>query len=307
MRTSTEVETITLEDIFKRYPRPESGLLEFVDQTISQRTGITDFSLCELELTLNPLQINHGIRDIMQEVLDQLCHLIAHFDCDIVLLSGRPSRLPVISDMLSATLTFSPDKIIRLGDYRFGHWYPFADPNGYVSDPKSTVCVGALIGYLNNNERLPGLRFNLERLDRIQTTAKYLGVMSAGIPRIAGVNVLVSPEVKEGVFNFYGEQLIIGMRQLDSEDWIASPLYVFDFKDDDKKEALSRQGHHYPFQVKVTRFAGKGEFLSEEELIITDRDGVPIDTGYFDFSLRTTMNQQAHWRDSGSFIVQIEG
>lgn len=303
---STKVDKITLQDVFDKHPKPESGLLEYIDKKIAQATGLEDYSICDVEIVLNPQQINHGIKDVIGNVLKQLSFLIAKFDCDVILLSGRPSRLPVIQEILTSMLSFSPDKIVCLGDYRFGHWYPFANSMGYVGDPKSTVCVGALIAYLNSNERLPGLRFDLSPLDEIKTTANYIGVMNANCDQIDSKDILLAPDKEEGTFKFYGESVVIGMKQLESNDWIASPLYVFDFKSDEKKEGFKKNGYKFPLSITIRRIGNAGEFISKEDLIALDRDGTVVENQYFDFSFKTAPSTQENWKDSGSFIVNIE-
>lgn len=301
----TKVESITLDEVFKKYPKPESGLIEYVNEKISSATGI-DFSICCVEFDLNPNQINHGINDVMVEVINQLSHLISNFDCDMILLSGRPSRLPIIREMVTKNLLFSPDKVVCLGDYRFGYWYPFANPMGYVGDPKSTVSVGALIAYLNSQEILPGLRIDMSPLDAIDSTANFIGVLNADSDRIAGKDILLSRDKSEGTFNYYGEPVEIGMKQLESDDWIASPLYTFEFKSLDKKEVFRREKYKYPLKVLIKRLGEKGEFIDKESISITDDEGIAVDSHYFNLNFSTVAKSQTHWKDSGSFIVNIE-
>src|SRR5690606_19617741 len=136
---------------------------------ISNKTGIIDYNIEDVLIQVDSVTINSGIYDVIGHVLRQLSFVISHFDCDLLLLSGRPSRLPIITEILTSTFDFSPDIIVNLGDYRFGNWYPFADSTGYVDDPKSTVCVGALVAYLNQIGRLPSIRFDFSNMNKIQT------------------------------------------------------------------------------------------------------------------------------------------
>jgi hypothetical protein len=298
-------EEIQIGEIFKQYPRPKNGLIEYINKTIARNTGILEFDLESLRVQLNNAQINQGVRDIMTEVINQLGHLIAQFDCDLILLSGRPSRLPVIREVLLESLLFSPDKIVCLGDYRFGQWYPFANSGGYVKDPKSTVCVGALVAYLNDCGRLPGMRFELSKLHGIASTATFIGVMDSAKERINEDDVLVGPERNGGEFRFFGEPVVIGFRQLQIPDWIASPLYVFDFLDEESKSKVYAEGNRYPFKVTVRRQGITGEFLDLKDFTVIDAAGRMIENRRFEFALRTTIKHQLHWRDSGSFITKL--
>jgi hypothetical protein len=307
-QNSVDSVSILLDDIFERQPRPVQSLIDYANDLIRKNTGMDNFDLCSVPVLFNPLQINYGISDVIKPILDQLSYLISQFDCDIILLSGRPSKLPIISQILSGSLRFGPDKIIKLGDYKYGNWYPFANAEGYVDDPKSSVCVGALIAYLNSFGNLPKLQFDMEFLNKVESTAKYIGVIDPHRENILDPQILISPSQKEGTFRFDGAPVRIGMRQLDSEDWTASALYVFDFKDDERKEKFLRQNFKYPINARVMRKGEKGEFLDDKEIQLTDKDGQEVEySRYFNFSFQTVSSGKTYWKDNGSFIVKIEG
>jgi hypothetical protein len=304
---SENQQTFTVREVFDEYGSPESGLIDYINNSIVNRAGVDEYDIQDLLIQIDDSSVNTGIRDVVGDMLEQMSYLVTHFDCDIILLSGRPCRLPEINNIISSTLSFSMDKIVNLGDYRFGNWYPFANSSGYVNDPKSTVCVGALIAYLNEISRLPSMRFDLTELKNITSTAKYLGVINynQGVGIIKNDDVIFSPEKSEEVLSFYGEPISIGMRQLKSEDWIATSLYLFDFKDDDRKSKTCKE-YKFPYKLKFTKNSSKGEFFSREDIEIEDALGLPIDNYNFDFLLRTSSTDQIHWKDSGSFITRID-
>lgn len=304
---SNSSHSFLIKEVFEEFEKPKSRMLPYINNKISNKTGIIDYNIEDVLIQVDSETINSGIYDVIGHVLRQLSFLISHFDCDLLLLSGRPSRLPIITEILTSTFDFSPDIIVNLGDYRFGNWYPFADSTGYVDDPKSTVCVGALVAYLNQIGRLPSIRFDFSKMNKIQTTAKYIGVikLEKGLGSIAQPNIIFSPEQNEGEFKFYGEPVPIGMRQLKSENWIATPLYMFDFLDDERKKRLNKN-NKYPYTVKFNRIQSSGEFIDKEDIEITDSEGAALDVYDFDFSLRTSNYFQLHWKDSGSFITPIE-
>lgn len=301
------VYSFTLKEVFEEYEKPKSKLISYINKKIQNRTGVESYEIQNVIFKIDSLEINSGIKDVMNDVLKQLSFLVSHFDCDLLLLSGRPSRLPVISEIISSTLNFGANIIINLGNYRFGNWYPFADSTGYVNDPKSTVSVGALIAYLNGISRLPKLRFDFDKMNKIQTTAKFIGLIEfdRGLGAIKSDKIIFAPQQDEGEFKFYGEPIAIGMKQLEAEEWIATSLYLFDFRDDDRKKKLSND-YKYPYHLKFKRIESEGEFISKDDIEITDNEGVPIDQYNFDFSLRTSNYFQLHWKDSGSFVTRIE-
>lgn len=304
IRSRSSRKTIKLGDAFIEHPRPENGLVEYLNKKLKEGARVDDFNLEGLEIVLDAQLINEGIRNILSPVIEQLGFLIAHFQCDIILLSGRPSRLPIITDMLVQTMLFSPDKIICLGNYRFGNWYPFADSNGYVHDPKSTVCVGALIAFLGKQGVLPSVHLNFENFKKIESTAKYIGTMDNSLERIKKRDEILTPEQNSGSFSFR-VPVVLGMRQMASEEWIASPLYVFDFKDTERRDRFYREGFLLPLSVKVSRHGDAGEFIRSDDLVIKDDRGKLVENSFFEVTLRTSGKMQEHWRDTGSFVIRL--
>lgn len=300
-------DSFKLSEVFEEYEKPKTRLLPYINKKIISKTGIKEYDIQDVLIQADSETVNSGIEDVIGDVLKQLSFLVSHFDCDILLLSGRPSRLPIVTDIITSTLNFGTDIIVNLGNYRFGNWYPFADSTGYVHDPKSTVSVGALIAYLNEISRLPGMRFDFSKMKKIQTTAKYIGLIEhdRGLGVMENKGLIFSPTQSEGEFNFYGEPIAIGMKQLQSEKWIATPLYLFDFRDNERKKRLTKE-YKFPYRLKFNRTQSTGELLYKDDIEIMDADGNPLDNFDFDFSLRTSNYGQTHWKDSGSFITRIE-
>ena len=82
-----------------------------------------------------------------------LCEIVHLYDCDVLLLTGRPSRLPGVRNLFQTLLPLPPDRILTMHDYRTGAWYPF-NRRGRIDDPKSTAAVGAMLCLLGQG-RLP--------------------------------------------------------------------------------------------------------------------------------------------------------
>lgn len=296
---------LTISELFEKYPKPTNGLLEHINNTMHKFTGVETFDIEQVQFTVDATTVNLAASDVMSNVLKQMTYLIGKFDCDIVLLSGRPSRLPIVQSIIMSYFAFSPHKVVRLGGYRFGAWYPFADPNGQVSDPKSTVSVGALIAYLNSEQLLPAMRFDNRYLTNIDSTSRYIGLLDNLGDKINSAHVLVSPSSNKGKFKFYGDPVILGMRQLKEENWIATPLYIFEFNTDEEKELLLGRGLSFPLDVSITRYGETGEFLSDDDLQITDAQGNLVENKFFNFTLCTSKRGEEFWRDSGSFIIGV--
>src|SRR3546814_13749317 len=74
-------------------------------------------------------------------MLQTLGEMVWRYRCDLMLLSGRPSRLPAVAAILRETACLSPTRIVPLHSFRVGRWYPFRDARATISAPKTTAAV----------------------------------------------------------------------------------------------------------------------------------------------------------------------
>lgn len=296
----------TIGDIFKDFSKPKNNLIPYIEKTIKTQCGLEEFNFYDILIDFDTLKINYAISDILKPVVEQMTKLVSVFDCDILLLTGKPSNLPVIRDLFSKTMVVSPDKIISLGDYKIGTWFPFANSVGDVKDPKTTVIVGALISLLSSINRLSDFRIDLTELNNIDSTANIIGVMDNNYASIPNDKVIFDENSMEGEFKFYGAPITIGMRQLASEDWISSPLYVFDFSNDELREKISKEEFEYPFTITINRDGENKEELLIEDIVVTDKNGEEVESkGYFKLHFKTLSNDYGYWKDTGSFLLNI--
>ncbi|MCL7765041.1 virulence factor SrfB [Polaribacter sp. Z014] len=293
-----------ISDIFKSYPKPKNNLIPYIEEVIQKKCALPTFNFLDVLIDFDTSLINYAIADIIKPVIEQLTALMGVFDCDVLLLSGKSSNLGIIRELFEKTLVLSPDKIINFGNYKFGDWYPFAN-FGEVKDPKTTVSVGALIAFLSSINRLDKFRIDLSRLSEIQSTAEYLGVMSDDFSRIKDSKIIFEKNKFEGAFKFFGAPISIGMRQLPSEDWIATSLYVFGFKDDLHKELLTKEDFEYPFTITISRDEENKEELLIDDIAIVDKNGYEVDgESYFTLLFKTLPSGLEYWKDNGSFLLK---
>lgn len=293
-----------ISDIFKSYPKPKNNLIPYIEEVIKEKCKLENFSFFDILIDFDSSVINYAIGDIIKPVINHLTKLIGIFDCDILLLSGRSSNLGIIRELFEKSLVLSPDKIINFGNYKFGDWYPFAN-FGEVKDPKTTVSVGALVGFLSSINILDKFRIDLSQLACIQSTAEFLGVMNDDFSRIKDSKIIFDKNKFEGAFKFFGAPISIGMRQLPSEDWIATSLYIFGFKNDYQKELLAKEEFEYPFTVTINRSEENKEELLLDDIVIMDKNGHDVDgNSYFTLLFKTLPSGQEYWKDNGSFLLK---
>lgn len=91
-----------------------------------------------------PRTLEDCIKQSLRPGLEPLAKFVTAFDVDLVSLSGKPSELPQVKDLLDEILPILPQRIIPLKDYPAGDWYPMSD-NLKISDAKTVTAVGAAL------------------------------------------------------------------------------------------------------------------------------------------------------------------
>ena len=115
------------------------------------------FRFEELSWRFNPDEIADIVKSTMEPLMKQLALVFYTQHCDIIVLAGRPTSLDPITELFIKYIPTSPDRLIRLNDYRVGSWFPTADGQGYFYDQKAIVAVGAMVGYRASHSGLKGL------------------------------------------------------------------------------------------------------------------------------------------------------
>lgn len=288
---------------------PGEGALEYVKDYAGSHGNNTDFNIMDVAITLNPLHINDTVRDVLKPVLENLCEVINLYDCDALLLTGRPSRWPGIVETIYSLLPLPPGRIYPMADYRVGGWYPFSDPMGNMTDPKTTVVVGAILCALAEGQ-LEGFSFDPHSL-KLVSTARYIGEMElTGQIKKDKVWFVVDPEKekvapKQREVTFSGP-MAVGFRQLDAERWTTTRFYFLEWG---STEALEKHSSKIPFKVKLnfllpekedgqSASSGRdeGEFEIEE---IIGRNGESLPNAALEIRLQTLPRDEGFWMDTG--------
>jgi hypothetical protein len=270
---------------------------------LAAQAGAKGFKLETAPVGFVAADIAATVKAVIGPVLNDLAEVIHALDCDVVLISGRPSRFPVVLDLLLSRVPTRPDRIIPMNQYRVGTWYPFRDTLNRVDDPKTTVAVGALLCNLAEAQ-IDGFVLAKSRLT-IKSTAKFIGEMDlSGLIRndqILFADVDLDGKAKKGEsarsVNVF-PPLKIGFRQLNLERWPATPLYVIEFTNPASADRL-----RLPLTVTIERAdadeddeAAKEDFRISE---IQDADGTSLRTTDVALRLQTLNSPSGYWLDTG--------
>ncbi|WP_027711413.1 virulence factor SrfB [Dickeya chrysanthemi] len=297
------------------------NVLNWVSDEVRREQPALDepFSLLAVPLQLSLSRLHSEFltsRMNISQSLRALCEVLYYYQCDMLLLTGRPSRLPGIQALFRHLQPVPPSRIMSLHGYETGGWYPF-NKKGRIDDPKSTAAVGAMLCLLAQDLRLPNFYFRTANFHPY-STVRYLGMLDSN-NMITQDNVYyrdidldTTPVCLEPSVSFEVRgALRLGFRQLDNERWPASPLYTLQIKGSTLPRKLAADGViHLRLEVE----GGRGQEESSgspERFVISDpqmNDGMTVRRGDLSFKLNTLadsgLGETHYWLDSGSVLAK---
>lgn len=250
------------------------------------------FRFEELSWRYNPDEIADIVKSTMEPLMKQLALVFYTQHCDIIVLAGRPTSLDAITELFIKYIPTSPDRLIRLNDYRVGSWFPTADGQGYFYDQKAIVAVGAMVGYRASHSGLKGLVLDFSQMiKKMNSTANYIGEYNSR--RLQVTTALLSPTSANATLNISVFPTFIGCRQLDSPIYQARPLY-----------AIYNHGSANTLQVRLTRNFHE----DKEELIIEEATDKEYRNRKKDLELvaQSLVEDGKYWLDKGEFELTIK-
>ncbi|MDR0826275.1 MAG: virulence factor SrfB [Desulfovibrio sp.] len=292
---------------------PGKAALSYLDDAARKSCGDETFTVLDTAVRILPKNLDALIREVMGGALSNLCEVIQRYDCDTLLITGRPSRWRGIISSIFAKLPLPPDRIMPMSQYKVGAWYPFADVSGTITDPKTTVVVGGILCSLAEGH-LEGFSFDPSGIVP-KSTARFIGEMDYN-GQIKNPKVWFEVDVNAREEKTYirdisfSNAITVGFRLLDVERWTTTRFYVLDFADEDARRASSGKTP-YSLRLSLTlreidedEFGvvaegterDEGEFRIEE---ITDRYGSPVKAKDVEMRLQTLPLDEGLWLDTG--------
>lgn len=277
-------------------------------ETAAAAAGARDFHFAEVPLSVDAQRVDSVIVSVLGPVLANLCEVVWSYDCDVLLLSGRPSRLRAVTDIVLAKSPVPPHRVIGMHRYRVGDKYPFRDAANRIEDPKTTAVVGAALS-VQAEGRLRNFTLRTRELV-MRSTARIIGKMDNN-GQIRKTSELLTnldldgPPAEDVSFTVsFQSTTQIGFRQLPCERWTATPLYMMEFTNPENAQNLD-----LPLKVTVRRKdiegddddpAAREDFRVEE---ISDARGDTQPQQVVRLRLQTINDQDGYWRDTGRLTV----
>lgn len=284
------------------------------------------FRIEEVEWSYELDKVNSIIVSQFDDLLRKVTAAMSAYGCDVIVLSGRPTSLKQVEDIFLKYYPVSPNRLKVLNDYRVGRWYPFQNGDGYFSNQKSIVAVGALLGYIASTQGgFHGLSIDLSELqNRLLPTTEFFGAMNSSTNEMKAS--FITPVCNSADLIVNDLPLKIGTRQLDTLSYPSRSFYKLSFNEEaieayflkkgfvegaDLEQALNdlkkKIRTRTPLTMKIVREAYS---LDKEKLVIEsvvdrngDDEGLPIN--FFSLQVQSLSEDEDFWLDSGVFQLSI--
>lgn len=308
--------TVRYSDVFDECPpndRVKEGFKKFFK-----------FDIEDLEWEFNKASVSDVISRAFEPLLKKIATIMYSYNCDIVLLSGRPSSLSPIRNIFLKYYSVSPNRLILLNNYYVGHWYPFSNNTGYIANAKTIVAMGALVGYyatsLGNLDRF---LIDKSKLDtNLKSVINYIEASREGQP----IEYFITPEKSIGELMVSSLPTTLNVRQICLESYPSRELYVIDFNQyrmSDRvrnraiqdgsplsdaqvmakvKDLVDALRMRMPFQLSIERDEDDKEKLTITS--ITDKNGNDLADSNIEINIQSLGADERYWLDTGAFDIQ---
>lgn len=285
LRLHRPLRTFTFNDLFGKL-KPADYLLEYFEHHFG-------FSFTELNWRFDPQEVATIVKNTMEPLMKQLSVVLYAHHCDILILAGRPSSLDAITELFIKYIPTSPDRLIRLNDYRIGTWYPFADGQGYFYDQKSVVAVGGMVGFLAANQGFNGMSIDFSRMIKnMKSTACYLGNYNSRRQQVP--TSFLTPTNGSATIDIAVFPAFIGCKQFNSPLYQARPLYAI-------------YNHSSRPSLRIT--LSRNYYESREDLVIEeamDDEGNTLPKREVELVLQSIVDDGKYWLDKGEFELSVK-
>lgn len=252
------------------------------------------FRFEELSWRYDPEAIGNIVRDTMEPLVKAISVVIYALNCDILVLSGRPTSLKPLTELFLKHIPIAPNRLIHLNQYHVGQWFPLATPEGYfIEGQKAVVAIGAEVGHLASTQGFNGLVLDFSNLARdMKSTARYIGAYDNLLMEVR--EAFLTPETGTAmlrgvsVFPYY-----IGCKQFNAPKYQARPLYaIYNHSGIPQLNImLQRYYHEDREQLEITD--------------ITDMSGDSVTSGV-ELRMQTIGKDGNFWMDKGAFKLRIQ-
>lgn len=264
------------------------------------------------------------VRGTIGRTIDQCSDIIDQFDCDLLVVGGRPSGNPEVREQIYASMAVPPGQVVFLSELAVDDWYPFADGTGRIGDAKTCGAVGGAVAFCGRYGH-PGLGSFFLDFAEVPEPEPIMGFMQqiVGIPRFDRQHVIGFGAEGKRIPFIPTQPLVVACRRVNGDEAEARPIYRVRLK-----RALQSDLQHVPalqeaVEVRLDLAAaepaepiGPGDEvrvpmprdrleLGEAVGAVLRRGRAPIDADKaLELRLCTLVDSSGYWIDTGEFRAQ---
>lgn len=299
---SNSTSPFSMSDLFQS--SEDRQVLETFNEESNKAIGVTLIDPSEpLTTTHYAAHIEACIKDCFDRTFRSLAKHVAAFGCDLVIVSGKPSELPPMQQLLEELLPIMPNRLIFAKGFRAGasNWPLSAD--GRVHDAKFVTVVGAALSQAIQSSLIKGWSLKVVQDERM-LTQNWWGVPEDNHLRPV---ILDSTAMENTVRVKIGHSIA---RKLLQGDSAPEPVYVLRWRHKGRRNAQSPSVDVTFRRVRPEK-PGAGEWLQivkasgvfEEELPDGRTKQTSISEQDIELKLCTMPQGEHHWLDTGRFEV----
>lgn len=211
-------------------PMVDGNTLE-VFNGICRAAGLGNLLPADVPLAFDANAVNACVTEVFTEPFRSLAKIVAAFDCDQVLVSGKPTELPGVKALLQDCLPVLPQRISFAHGAEVGHWYPLS-VDGVIHDAKTVTVAGAALYRAIRCGLVPGWTIDRSVSTRL-LRRNYWGLVASGTQRRFSQVLLTADEDEKELELMVPAR--IGRRKLQA-DLRPEPIYELRWRDRARKD-----------------------------------------------------------------------
>jgi hypothetical protein len=293
--------------------------LESLNSRAKAKLGVEILPDAEEDLTFGNLAskaVDRSVRRCFRRLFESAAKLAAAAECDLVIVSGKPSELPEVKCLLRDALAMPIERIIFATDFNAGGLWPF-NPAGRIDDAKQVTVVGAALYQAAGSGLLKGIRLDIRpsaELENNRFQSQWGPMPKQGGTKFRPAYLEPGQEKSSEIAVMVNTR--IGRKMLPMDSAAPEPVYELRWRD----PALRNNRGNEPVNVVFGRTStgGQGEsggIFIREGLKILKATGtrmepnsstpIPVTESDLELKLNTLHDGYGYWLDTGRLEVAI--
>jgi hypothetical protein len=263
--------------------------------------------------TVDYARVEANVREWSTVIADVNARYVAAFDCDLVVVSGKPSELETLRQVLKDRLPIEDHRLVFAQGYHAGSWCPGTNEKNRIEDAKMVTVTGAaLYKAMEVGGIVSGWKIEFDKVEnRPEPAPNYWGRYTSGqvLPgAFRADDIYLRPDENDRNGINIGDGDMIGRARFLQ----VAPEVVYKFRW--RRERFSDDFFPPMAQIHIRRVTvtEDGENLATEHLELAGiegelSDGRAVELDDVELKLQTLPSDGAHWLDSGKFEIHWEG